>query len=178
MVVEFQGKRPSIDPMAFIAENAMVIGEVYVGQKTNIWFNCIVRGDTNYIRIGSNCNIQDACVLHVVKGIHPVVLEDNVVLGHRVVVHGCRIGRGSLIGIGAIVLDGAQIGEESIIGAGSVVSPKSIIPPRTLAMGTPARTVRTLNDDDISKIQGITEEYLELMESYKQQSGRHETLFR
>jgi carbonic anhydrase/acetyltransferase-like protein (isoleucine patch superfamily) len=167
MVIEFDGKRPRIDPTAFVAENAMIIGNVDVGPRANIWFNCIVRGDTNYIRIGSNCNIQDACVLHVVKDLYPVVLEDDVVLGHRVVVHGCRIGRGSLIGIGAIVLDGAEIGEESIIGAGSVVSPKSIIPPRTLAMGTPARVVRPLEDGDILKIKGIAEEYFELMEIYR-----------
>lgn len=167
MIVEFDGKRPRIDPTAFVAENAMIIGDVAVGPRANIWFNCIVRGDTNYIRIGSNCNIQDACVLHVVKDLYPLILEDDVVLGHRVVVHGCRVGRGSLIGIGAIVLDGAEVGEESIIGAGSVVSPKSIIPPRTLAMGTPARVVRTLDDGDILKIRGIAEEYFELMEIYR-----------
>ena len=171
MIVEIDGKRPGIDPTAFIADNAMIIGDVAIGPRANVWFHCIVRGDTNYIRIGSNCNIQDACVLHVVKDRYPVILEDDVVLGHRVVVHGCRIGRGSLIGIGAIVLDGAEIGEESIIGAGSVVSPKSIIPPRTLAMGAPARVVRSIDDTDISKIKGITEEYLELMESYKRRNG-------
>jgi carbonic anhydrase/acetyltransferase-like protein (isoleucine patch superfamily) len=167
MIVEFDGKRPRIDPTAFVAENAMVIGDVHIGQRANIWFHCIVRADTNYIHIGKNCNIQDACVLHVVKDLYPLILEDDVVLGHRVVVHGCRVGRGSLIGIGAIVLDGAEIGEESIIGAGSVVSPKSIIPPRTLAMGTPARVVRPLDDGDILKIRGIAEEYFELMEIYR-----------
>jgi carbonic anhydrase/acetyltransferase-like protein (isoleucine patch superfamily) len=159
MVVEFDGKRPRIDPTAFIAENAMVIGDVHIGQAANIWFHCIVRADTNYIHIGKNCNIQDACVLHVVKDLYPLILEDDV--------HGCRVGRGSLIGIGSIVLDGAEIGEESIIGAGSVVSPKSVIPPRTLAMGTPAKVVRPLDDEDIQKIRGIAEEYFELMEIYR-----------
>ncbi len=166
MIIEFKGKQPKIDPSAYIAENAMVIGDVSIGPATNIWFNCIVRGDNNYILIGKGCNIQDASVLHIVKDLYPLTLEDEVVLGHRVVVHGCHIGRGSLIGIGAIVLDGAEIGEESIIGAGSVVSPKSIIPPRSLAMGTPARVVRKLDKNDISKIQGIAQEYLELMEIY------------
>lgn len=170
MIVEFDGKRPKIDPTVFVAENAMIIGNVDIGPWANIWFHCIVRGDTNYIRIGSNCNIQDACVLHVVKDRYPVILEDDVVLGHRVVVHGCRVGRGSLIGIGAIILDGAEIGQESIIGAGSVVSPKSVIPPRTLAMGAPARVVRAIDDTDINKIKGITEEYLELMEDYRKRT--------
>jgi carbonic anhydrase/acetyltransferase-like protein (isoleucine patch superfamily) len=166
MIIMFQGKQPKIDPSAFIAENAMIIGDVTIGPTANIWFNCIVRGDNNYIRIGKGCNIQDACVLHIVKDLYPLILEEDVVLGHRVVVHGCHIGKGSLIGIGAIVLDGAKIGEESIIGAGSVVSPKSIIPPRSLAMGTPARVVRSLDEKDTSRIQGILQEYLELMEIY------------
>lgn len=166
MIVEFNGRRPRVDPTAFITENAMVIGDVDIASGANIWFYSVVRGDTNYIRIGANCNIQDACVLHVVKDLHPLILEDGVVLGHRVVVHGCRIGRGSLIGIGAVVLNGAEIGEESIIGAGSVVSPKTIIPPRTLALGIPARPVRPLTDEDVRMIQGTAQEYLELKGMY------------
>ncbi len=171
MIVEFNGKRPKIDPTAFIAENAMVIGDVEVGPGANIWFNSIVRGDTNYIRIGRNCNIQDACILHVVTNTLPLILEDGVALGHRVVVHGCTVRRGSLIGIGAIVLNGAEIGEESIVAAGSVVAPKTVIPPRSLAMGTPAKVVRPLSDDDIHMIRGTGEEYLELMEIYKKTPG-------
>ncbi len=169
MIVGFDGKYPRVDPTAFIVDNAMVIGDVEIGPRTNIWFQSILRSDTNYIRVGSRCNIQDACVLHVAKDLHPVVLEDDVVLGHRVVAHGCRIRRGALIGIGAVVLDGAEVGEESIVGAGSVVSPGSVIPPRTLAMGIPARVIRTLEDKDIKKIRDIAEEYLELMELYKKQ---------
>lgn len=166
MILEFNGKHPRVDTTAFVAENAMVIGEVDVAAGANIWFYSIVRGDTNYIRIGANCNIQDACVLHVVKDLHPLILEEGVVLGHRVVVHGCRIGRGSLIGIGAVVLNGAEVGEESIIAAGSVVSPKTIIPPRTLAMGIPAKVVRPLTQEDVRMIQGTAKEYLELKAMY------------
>ena len=167
MIVEFNGKYPKVDPTAFIAENAMVIGDVEIGPGANIWFQSIVRGDTNYIKIGPNCNIQDACILHVVKDLLPLILEEGVVLGHRVVVHGCRVRRGSLIGIGAIVLNGAEIGEESIVAAGSVVAPNTVIPPRSLAMGIPAKVVRSLNDEDIRMIQGTREEYLELMEIYR-----------
>jgi carbonic anhydrase/acetyltransferase-like protein (isoleucine patch superfamily) len=170
MILEFDGKHPKVDPTVFIAENAMVIGDVVIGPGANIWFQSIIRGDTNYIRIGANCNIQDACILHVVKDLNPVILEDNVVLGHRVVIHGCRIGRGSLIGIGAVVLNGAEIGEESIIGAGSVVAPTTVFPPRTLAMGIPAKAVRSVNDEDVRRIQGIVAEYLELTELYRQRS--------
>ncbi len=167
MIIEVNGKKPTIDPTVFIAPTAMIIGDVEIGADTNIWFQTIIRGDTNFIRIGALCNIQDACVLHVVKNRHPVILEDGVVLGHRVVVHGCTVGRRSLIGIGAVVLDGAIVGEESIVGAGSVVSPGTVLPPRSLAMGTPARIVRTLADRDVEKIRGITDEYLELTELYR-----------
>ena len=167
MIIPFCGKYPKIDPTAFIAENAAIIGDVEIGPRANIWFQCTVRGDTNYIRIGARCNIQDACVIHVVKDRYPVILEDDVVLGHRVVVHGCHVGRGALIGIGAIVLDGAEVGEGSIIGAGSVVSPQTVIPPRSLAMGTPARVVRSIEDRDLALIEDISGQYLDLMELYR-----------
>lgn len=167
MIIPFCGKYPKIDPTAFVVDNAAIIGDVEIGPRANIWFQCTVRGDTNYIRIGARCNIQDACVLHVVKDRYPVILEDDVVLGHRVVVHGCRVGRGALIGIGAIVLDGAEIGEGSIIGAGSVVSPQTVIPPRSLALGTPARVVRSIEDRDVALIEDIAGQYLDLMELYR-----------
>ncbi len=167
MIVEFNGKTPRIEAGAFVADSAIVIGDVIVESGASIWFQSVVRGDTNYIRIGANCNIQDACVLHVVKERHPLVLERDVVLGHRVVVHGCTVRRGSLIAIGAIVLDGAEIGAESIVGAGSIVTPGTIVPPRSLVMGTPARVVRTLDDGDVARIQHMNKEYLELKEMYR-----------
>ena len=166
MIVELEGKRPKLDPSVFIAENAMVIGDVEIGPQSNIWFHSVVRGDVNFIRIGSYCNIQDACVLHVEKDLNPLFLEDGVVLGHRVVVHGCRIRKGSLIGIGAIVLNGAEIGEESIVAAGSVVTPKTIIPPRTLALGIPARPIRALEEKDLQMISQTVRNYQDLKELY------------
>jgi carbonic anhydrase/acetyltransferase-like protein (isoleucine patch superfamily) len=170
MILEFKGRYPKVDPTAFVAENAMVIGDVEIGPGANIWFNCVVRGDQNYIRIGSNCNIQDACVLHVEKDLYPLIIEDEVALGHRVVVHGCRIGKGSLIGIGAIVLNGAEIGEESIVGAGSVVTPQTIIPPRTLALGIPAKPVRPLDEKDFEMIRNTISDYQNLKEIYSSSS--------
>lgn len=167
MIVGFQGKYPKIDPTAFIAENAMVIGDVEIGAESNIWFYSILRGDMNYIRIGSNVNIQDGCVLHIDKKFYPLVIEDEVALGHRVVAHGCKIRRGSLIGIGAILLNGAEIGEESIVGAGSVVTPGAIIPPRTLALGAPAKPIRPLNEKDLKMIKDTLQDYQELKEIYR-----------
>ena len=167
MLMPFRDKSPKVDPTVFIAENALVIGDVEIGPEANIWFHCIVRGDVNAIRIGPNCNIQDACVLHVEKDGHPLILEEDVVLGHRVVAHGCRIKRGSLIGIGAILLNGAEIGEESIVGAGSLVPPGAILPPRTLALGSPAKPVRQLKEKDLDMIQRTISNYRNLKEIYR-----------
>ena len=170
MILEFKGRYPKVDPTAFIAENATVIGDVEIGPGTNVWFYSVIRGDLNYIRIGSNCNIQDLCVLHVEKDLYPLFIEDEVALGHRVVVHGCRIGKGSLIGIGAIVLNGAEIGEESIVGAGSVVTPQTKIPPRTLALGIPAKPIRRLEEKDFDMIRDTLSGYQNLKEIYSSSS--------
>jgi len=165
MILDFQGILPKVDPTAFIAETAVVIGDVVIGPGTNIWFHTIVRGDQNYIKIGSNCSIQDACVLHVEKDL-PLIIDDEVAFGHRAVVHACKIGKGSLIGIGAIVLNGAEIGEESIVGAGSVVTPNSIIPSRTLALGNPAKPIRSLNEKDLELIRQTIKNYQDLKKIY------------
>jgi carbonic anhydrase/acetyltransferase-like protein (isoleucine patch superfamily) len=171
MIIDFKGKYPKVDPTAFVAGNATIIGDVEIGPGTSIWFNCVVRGDLNYIRIGSNCSIQDACILHVDKDLYPLFIGDEVILGHRVVVHGCKIGRGSLIGIGSIVLNGAEIGEASIVGAGSVVTPNTVIPPKTLALGSPAKSVRPLNEKDFHMIQDTLQDYEGLKKFYQSSSS-------
>jgi carbonic anhydrase/acetyltransferase-like protein (isoleucine patch superfamily) len=170
MLRNYKEKYPKVDPTVFITENAMVVGDVEIGPGTSIWFHCVIRGDMNYIRIGSNCSIQDACILHVDKDFHPLLIGDGVVLGHRVVVHGCKIGEGSLIGIGAIVLNGAEIGEESIVGAGSVVTPNTVIPPKTLALGSPAKPVRPLTEKDFQMIRETLQNYEELKRFYQSSS--------
>lgn len=169
MIIPFEGKLPKVDPTAFIAENAVVIGDVEVGPGANIWFQSIVRGDQNYIRVGSNCSIQDACILHVEVEL-PLIIEDDVAFGHRAIAHACTIRRGSLIGIGAIVLNGAEIGEESIVGAGSVVTPNTIIPPRTLALGNPAKPVRPLEEKDFDLIRRTISNYQTLRKIYQSHS--------
>jgi carbonic anhydrase/acetyltransferase-like protein (isoleucine patch superfamily) len=171
MIIDFKGKYPKVDPTAFVAGNATIIGDVEIGAGTSIWFNCVVRGDLNYIRVGSNCSIQDACILHVDKDLYPLFIGDGVILGHRVVVHGCKIGRGSLIGIGSIVLNGAEIGEASIVGAGSVVTPNTVIPPRTLALGSPAKPVRPLTEKDFHMIQDTLQDYEGLKKFYQSSSS-------
>jgi carbonic anhydrase/acetyltransferase-like protein (isoleucine patch superfamily) len=167
MILDFQGMSPKIDPTVFIADNALVIGNVELGAKANVWFFCLVRGDVQSIHVGARCNIQDACILHVARHGFPLVLEDDVVLGHRVTVHACHIERGAFIGIGAIILNGARIGEEAIVGAGSVVTPGTVIPPRSLALGTPAKVVRELTEKDFAMMHRTRNNYLALMETYK-----------
>jgi carbonic anhydrase/acetyltransferase-like protein (isoleucine patch superfamily) len=166
MILEFKGKYPKIDLTAFVAENATIIGDVEIGPGTNIWFNSIVRGDQNYIRIGSNCSIQDASILHVENEL-PLIIEDEVAFGHRVIAHACRIRKGALVGIGAIVLNGAEIGEGSIVGAGSVVTPNTVIPPRMLALGNPAKPVRPLEEKDFELIRRTIRNYQGLREVYQ-----------
>jgi carbonic anhydrase/acetyltransferase-like protein (isoleucine patch superfamily) len=167
VIIDFQDKHPRVHATAFIAENAMIIGDVDIGAGVNVWFYSLIRGDVHSISIGAGCNIQDGCILHVAKDKFPLILEENVVLGHRVTVHGCHIAKGALIGIGATVLNGAQIGEESIVGAGSIVTPGSIIPPRKLALGIPAKPVRDLKDRDFEMIRHTRDNYKELMQIYK-----------
>jgi gamma-carbonic anhydrase len=172
MILDFQGKHPHFDSTVFIADNATVIGDVEIGSQTNIWFYSLLRADVNTIRIGASCNIQDGCILHVASDHFPLFLDEDVVLGHRVTVHGCHIERGAMIGIGASVLNGARIGEEAIVGAGAVVVPGAIIPPRVLALGIPAKPVRELAERDFAMIRRTRENYRNIMAVYmKMQEG-------
>ena len=168
MILNFKEKLPKIDPSVFIADNALVIGDVEIGAGSNVWFYTLIRGDSNYIRIGSHCNIQDGCILHVARNRYPTILEEDVVLGHRVTAHGCIIEQGALIGIGASVLNGARVGKESIVGAGAVVTPGSVIPSHTMVLGTPARPVRDITERDLKMIRETRESYSELMKIYRE----------
>src|SRR6476661_3972653 len=139
MIVPFGNKSPVIRPTAFIADNAMVIGDVEIGEDSSVWFGSVVRGDVNYIRIGARTNIQDHAIIHVNTGTHPTILEDEITVGHRVTLHGCYVESGCLIGIGSIILDGVRIGKQSLIAAGSLITPNTQVPPRSLVMGSPAK---------------------------------------
>jgi gamma-carbonic anhydrase len=171
MILDFAGKHPRVDPTAFVAENSLLIGDVELGEGVNVWFFCLLRGDVNSIRVGAGCVIQDGCILHVGSDHFPLVMDADVVLGHRVTVHGCHIGRGALIGIGATVLNGARVGEEAIVGAGSVVTSGTVIRPRTLALGTPAKPVRDLTERDFTMIKRTRTNYKNLMQVYQKNQG-------
>jgi len=167
MILEYKGLSPQIDGSVFVAPGACVIGDVHIGEHSSLWFNVIVRGDVNFIRIGRRTNIQDGTVVHVTRKMHPTVIGDDVTVGHSVTLHGCTVHDGCLIGIGAIVLDGAVIGASSLVAAGSVVAPGMQVPPRSLVIGSPGRVKRTLTDEECGNILTISGNYVQYREDYR-----------
>ncbi|SMG26577.1 gamma carbonic anhydrase family protein [Paenibacillus aquistagni] len=159
MFIPYQGKKPIIASSAYIAAGAKIIGEVTIGQESTVWFNAVLRGDLAPIHIADRVNIQDGVIGHVNTN-QPLIIEDHVSVGHGAIVHGCRIGKGTLIGMGAIVLNGADIGEYALIGAGSVVTENTKIPAYTLSLGTPARVVRELTEEDLLRMKRTTDSYV------------------
>jgi carbonic anhydrase/acetyltransferase-like protein (isoleucine patch superfamily) len=166
MIRNFSDTRPRIHETAFVADDAIVVGDVEIGEDASVWFGSVIRGDVNYIRIGARTNIQDLTVIHVSSKTHPTVLEDEVTVGHRVTLHGCYVERGSLIGIGAILLDGVRIGAQSLVAAGSLLTPGTQIPPLSLVMGAPAKVRRELTEDEIAGLDRSWRNYVELKARY------------
>jgi carbonic anhydrase/acetyltransferase-like protein (isoleucine patch superfamily) len=160
LVKPHHGVTPVIDPSVFVAEGAVVIGDVAIGLGSSVWYQSVLRGDVMHIRIGRSTNIQDGCVLHVHQKTLPCLVGDEVTVGHGVILHACIVQDRCLIGIGATVLDAAVIGEESIVAAGSLVTPGTVIPPRVLAMGRPAKVVRDLSEKDLAWIRESAANYV------------------
>jgi carbonic anhydrase/acetyltransferase-like protein (isoleucine patch superfamily) len=138
---------PSVDPEAWIAPTAVVVGRVTIGRAASVWYGAVLRADDDEIVIGPECNIQDLCCMHVDAG-EPAVLEERVSLGHHATVHGAQVGAGALIGMGAVVLGGARVGAGTLVAAGSVVRPGTSVPAGVLFAGVPGRVVRELTDAD------------------------------
>lgn len=166
MIYPFHGKQPNIHPSVFIADFATVTGDVTIGAESSVWFNTVIRGDVAPTIIGNKTNIQDLCVLHQSPD-NPLILEDNVTIGHQVTLHSCKIRKGALVGMGSIILDGAEVGEGAFIGAGSLVPPGKVIPPGMLALGRPAKVVRELTAEDKTDMERIVREYAEKGAYYK-----------
>lgn len=148
LILPYRGKLPDIHLSAWLAPNATVIGDVLIGPESSVWFGTVVRGDVNWIRIGSKVNLQDGVICHVTIAKAPLTIEDEVSIGHAAVVHGCTLRQGCLIGIGARVLDLAEIGEQSLVAAGSVVLENTIIPAGELWAGVPAKKKRELSSEE------------------------------
>jgi len=166
MTHSFKGIHPKVHETAYIADGAVIIGDVEIGEDASVWFGSVIRGDVNYIRVGARTNIQDMTMIHVNSHTDPTILEDEITVGHRVTLHGCYVERGSLIGIGAILLDGARIGAQSLVAAGSLLTPGTQIPPRSLVMGAPAKVKRELTEDEIAGLDLSWRNYVGLKAKY------------
>jgi carbonic anhydrase/acetyltransferase-like protein (isoleucine patch superfamily) len=167
MIRSFKAFSPEIGASNFLAETAVLIGQVFMEEHANVWYNTVVRGDVEPIRIGKNSNVQDLVMVHTSSGF-PVTIGDDVTIGHNATIHGCTIESNVLVGMGAIILDGAHIEKDVIIGAGSLVPPGKRIPSKSLVMGSPAKVVRTLSEEEIESIGTSAHHYVELSKQYNQ----------
>jgi len=150
-----------------VAASADVIGDVELGPEASVFFQCVVRGDVNYVRIGARTNIQDQCTIHVSRDTHPTVIHEDVTLGHRVILHGAEVLPHALIGIGATVLDGCVIEEGALVAANSLVTPGTVVPAGKVVMGSPARVVRDVTDADREWMRATVVNYMALAQQYK-----------
>lgn len=174
MTYEFKGMSPTIGKNTWIAPSADVIGDVTFGDDCSIWFGTVVRGDVHFITIGDRVSIQDLSMVHVThhkkadrSDGYPTIIGNDVTIGHRVMLHGCTIEDACLIGMSATILDGAVIGKESIVGAGALVTKNKIFPPRSLIMGSPAKVIRELSDEEVAELYASASRYVEFKSHYQ-----------
>ncbi len=167
MLLDYQGIKPKIHESCFIANSAELIGKVEIAENTSVWYNCVLRGDENSIKIGMYTNIQDGTVIHISKD-YDTIIGDYVTVGHKAIIHACKIGNNVLVGMGAIVLDGAEIGDNVLIGAGSIVTPGKKIPSGSLVLGSPANVVRQLSDKEIDQLKESAEDYVKYAQNHKE----------
>jgi carbonic anhydrase/acetyltransferase-like protein (isoleucine patch superfamily) len=166
MIRPFQGMVPKLGARVFVPDSAIVLGDVTLGDDASIWFNCVVRGDVNWIRIGARANIQDSCCLHVSNTIWPLLIEEEVSIAHNVMLHGCTIRKGALVGMSTTIMDGAEIGAGCLVAAGSLVREGFKAPPHSLVAGWPAAVKGTLSDKQRGLVNGVWARYLRYKEAY------------
>jgi len=166
MLHEYRGKRPKLGLGVYVAEGAQIVGDVEIGDHSSVWYNCVIRGDVHYVRIGQHTNIQDGSIGHVMKNTCPLILRDYVTVGHGVMMHGCTIESHCLIGMRATLLNDVVVGEYSIIGAGALITERTVIPPRSLVLGLPARVERPLTAEEVASIDEYARRYYEYKETY------------
>jgi carbonic anhydrase/acetyltransferase-like protein (isoleucine patch superfamily) len=164
-ILPFQGVQPTVDPSAFVADGATLIGDVTIAAGASVWFGAVMRGDTDHLELGERSNLQDNAVVHADPG-SPAIVGSGVSIGHSAVVHGCRIEDDCLIGMNATVLNGAVIGRESLVAAGTVVLEGTIVPPRSLVAGVPGKVRRELTDDEVAGIRRNADTYAERAQIY------------
>jgi len=172
MIRAYQGKLPQIPANCYVDGSAQIIGDVVLGERSSVWMNAVLRGDVNFIRVGSCSNVQDCAVLHGQRNLYPAIVGDWVTIGHNATVHGCVVEDAVVIGMGARVLNDCRIGEGCIIAAGSVVPEHTVVPPRTLWAGVPAKLRRELGDKDRALILEYAQNYLDYVEMYLAETER------
>jgi carbonic anhydrase/acetyltransferase-like protein (isoleucine patch superfamily) len=163
----YAGIQPRLAERVYLAESAVVVGDVELGEDSSVWFGSVLRGDVGFIRVGARTNIQDLSMLHMSQGISNAVIGDEVTVGHGVIIHGATIESGALIGMGSILLDNARVGEEALVGAGSLLSSGFVVPPRTLALGRPARVVRELLPEEWAQGRMLAARYVEVARAHR-----------
>lgn len=163
----YQGTTPKLDSSVFCVDSAEIIGDVEIGAESSVWFQVVIRGDVNFIRIGERTNIQDGTVVHVTHDTHPTFIGDDVTIGHNVTLHGCKIGNRCLIGMGAVIMDAAEIADDAMVAAGALVTPGTKVPSGTLYAGSPAKYKRHLSDSEISDLKQSAQNYINYVESYR-----------
>jgi carbonic anhydrase/acetyltransferase-like protein (isoleucine patch superfamily) len=159
-------KRPQIHSSVWLAPGSHVVGDTIIGRDSSLWFNSILRGDVNYIRVGERTNIQDLSMVHVSYQASPTIIGNDVTIGHSTIIHACTIGNFSLIGMGCVLMDEVEIGDYVILGAGSLVTQKTKIPSGTKAFGRPAKVVGELNEAERERIRFSSEHYCRLARAY------------
>ncbi|MDH5638434.1 MAG: gamma carbonic anhydrase family protein [Nitrospinota bacterium] len=171
MIRPWRGISPKIDPTAFVEQSAQIIGDVTMGAESSAWFNTTIRGDVHHIRIGARTNIQDGSVLHVTRDTHPLIIGDDVTVGHSVTLHGCTIEGPALIGMGAIILDGAVLEPYVFVAAGALVPEGMRVPSGSLVMGMPAKVKRPLTDEERIRIDRSATSYVTYRLDYMDGDG-------
>ncbi|QJW44383.1 gamma carbonic anhydrase family protein [bacterium BFN5] len=166
-ILSYRGVKPQVDETVYVAPGVFVIGDVSIGACANIWYNTVLRGDIQPIKIGKYTNIQDNSTVHVMYD-HPAIIGDYVTVGHGAIIHGCSVGNNCLIGMGAIILGYAEIGDNCIIAAGSLIPERKKIPPNSLVMGSPGKVVRTLTEEEIQGIRESALKYHKVAKNYQE----------
>ena len=167
LILPFRGKTPQIAPDAFIAENATIIGDVTIGAGASIWFNCVLRGDTNFIRVGARSNLQDGTIVHVSREFNGATIGDDVLIGHMAMIHACTIENGAFVGMTACVMDDAVVESGSMVAAGALVVPGKRVKSGELWAGRPAKFMRTLSEIERGMMVSGVEHYCELAQEYR-----------
>jgi carbonic anhydrase/acetyltransferase-like protein (isoleucine patch superfamily) len=165
MLLPYRDKNPRLGARVFVAPDATLVGDVTIGDDSSVFFQSVLRADINAIRVGARSNIQDHCTVHLASDV-PVIVGDDVNVGHRVILHACTIGDRVLVGMGSIIMDNAVIGEDSIVGAGSLISKGKVFPPGSLIVGSPARVLRPLSEEEKASIPKLAAKYVGVKDEY------------